>query len=406
MSLDYSILSKKITKSIDKNIKKKEGIYFTPPKTIDNITQLFNQYYNNDIKTVLEPSCGSCEFITKFDQLYNLDFTCIENNLTIYNNIKHIQKNNISIINTDFITYENNNKYDLIIGNPPYFVVDKNTISKEYYNYFEGRPNIFIIFIIKSLKLLNKNGYLIFVLPKSFNNSLYYNKTRQYINNNYTIINISNCFDDNYLETKQETIIVFIKNKKPTENCEYSFKINNNVIFGSKEDIKNIKLLYNNSTTLKNLGFNITVGKIVWNQVKNLLTDDNNNTRLIYSSDIENGNLVVKKYKNTEKKNYINKIGYKDIILVINRGYGVGKYNFNYAIINDKKEYLIENHLLVVKYNKSQEITDDELIKKYEKIINSFQDIKTSKFIDIYFGNNAINSNELLNILPIYNYDI
>ena len=157
---------------------------------------------------------------------------------------------------------------------------------------------------------------------------------------------------------------------------------------------------------MKNLGFNITVGNIVWNQVKNLLTDDNNNTRLIYSSDIENGNLVVKKYKNIEKKNYINKKGYKDIILVINRGYGVGKYNFNYAIINDKKEYLIENHLLVVKYNKSQEITDDELIKKYEKIINSFQNIKTSKFINIYFGNNAINSNELLNILPIYNYDI
>lgn len=406
MSLDYSILSKKITKSIDKNIKKKEGIYFTPPKTIDYITQLFNQYYNNDIKTVLEPSCGSCEFVTKFDQLYNLDFTCIENNLSIYNDIKHIEKNNISIINTDFLTYNNNNKYDLIIGNPPYFVVDKNTISKEYYKYFEGRPNIFIIFIIKSLKLLNKNGYLIFVLPKNFNNSLYYNKTRQYINDNYTIINISNCLDDNYLETKQETIIVFIKNKKPIEKYEYSFKINNNVIFGSKEDIENIKGLYNNSTTLKNLGFNITVGNIVWNQVKNLLTDDNNNTRLIYSSDIENGNLVVKKYKNTEKKNYINKKGYKDIILVINRGYGVGKYNFNYAIINDKKEYLIENHLLVVKYNKSQEITDDELIKKYEKIINSFQNIKTSNFIDIYFGNNAINSNELLNILPIYNYDI
>ena len=139
------------------------------------------------------------------------------------------------------------------------------------------------------------------------------------------------------METKQETIIVFIKNKKPTENCEYSFNINNNVIFGSREDIENIKRLYNNSTTLKNLGFNITVGNIVWNQVKNLLTDDNNNTRLIYSSDIENGNLVLKKYKNTEKKNYINKKGYRDIILVINRGYGVGKYNFNYAIINDKK---------------------------------------------------------------------
>jgi len=34
--------------------------------------------------------------------------------------------------------------------------------------------------------------------------------------------------------------------------------------------------------------------------------------------------------------------------------------------------------------------------------MKSFDNIKTRKFIEIYFGNNAINTYEILNILPIY----
>ena len=46
--------------------------------------------------------------------------------------------------------------------------------------------------------------------------------------------------------------------------------------------------MYNNSSTLEKLGFNVTVGNIVWNQCKEQLTDDNSKTLLIYSSDIKN----------------------------------------------------------------------------------------------------------------------
>ena len=45
-----------------------------------------------------------------------------------------------------------------------------------------------------------------------------------------------------------------------------------------------------------------------------------------------------------------------------------------------------------------------ELIKKYKKIINSFENKKTNEFIDIYFSNNSINTNELANLLPIYGF--
>lgn len=34
MSLEYSVISRSITKNLEKTTKKNNGIYFTPPKTI------------------------------------------------------------------------------------------------------------------------------------------------------------------------------------------------------------------------------------------------------------------------------------------------------------------------------------------------------------------------------------
>ena len=88
------------------------------------------------------------------------------------------------------------------------------------------------------------------------------------------------------------------------------------------------------------------------------------------------------------------------MILVVNRGYGVGTYKFNYCLIDEDFDYLIENHLICIKYNK--EMNNILLKKKYENIILSLNNPKTIEFINIYFGNNAINTTELNYILPIY----
>jgi hypothetical protein len=149
------------------------------------------------------------------------------------------------------------------------------------------------------------------------------------------------------------------------------------------------------------MGFTVNVGTVVWNQVKNELTTEKK-TLLIYSSDIKNKTLVTKTYSNEAKKNYINKKGDTVPMLVLNRGYGVGKYNFEYCLINrnEEIEYLIENHLICIKYSKV--IEKKELICLYDKIIQSFENKKTEEFIKIYFGNNAINTTELCEMLPIY----
>ena len=397
----YSELSTRLTKRINKNEKKNNGIYFTPPETIYKNIEFLEPFMKN-ITTVLEPSCGSCEFILRLnDTISGLNITGIELNKTIFESIKHYKSNNITLLNNDYLEYKFDNKFDLIIGNPPYFVMKKKDVEKSYYDYFDGRPNIFILFIIKSLSMLNNKGIMSFVLPKNFLNCLYYDKTRKHIFKNYKILNIIEC-DDEYIETQQNTIILIIQNESPIDNERYSITISGYTIFGTQDNIEELKSLYIDSKTLFELGFNVCVGNIVWNQCKKELTDDNSKTHLIYSSDITDNKLCIKRYSNKEKKNYINKKGNNSPLLVINRGYGVGTYNFNYCIINenDNINYLVENHLVCIKY--SQSLSKEKLINKYKQIIRSFKNEKTVRFINIYFGNNAMNTTELCKIIPIY----
>ena len=126
---------------------------------------------------------------------------------------------------------------------------------------------------------------------------------------------------------------------------------------------------------------------------KKLLTDNNEYTRLIYSGDIKDNKLNCISYKNKEKKNFIKKTGKNNKMIIINRGYGKGKYKFNYCYIDIKKPYCIENHLICI---------ESEDNKNYDKILKSFENEKTINFINYYFKNNAINTTELKYILHNY----
>ena len=334
-TITYNNISISLTKEINKQTKKEEGIFFTPPKTIKENLNAIKNYFKN-IKSVLEPSCGSCEYIDEIHSLYpNIQITGIENNIKIFEAIKEKTNETIKLYNSDFLKFNEDKKYDLIIGNPPYFVMKKWEVHSKYYDYFDGRPNIFILFIIKSLELLNDKGIMSFILPKGFINCLYYEKTRVFIKKNYKIINIINC-QENFNDTQQDTIILIVQKSNPNKSkCKFTFSINNYTIFGFPYAIKRLNELNKGSKTLNELGFSVNVGTIVWNQCKDILSNDKSKTRLIYSSDITENKLDVKSYKNEDKKNFIDKKGTTLPTLVVNRGYGImAKYKFNYCLID------------------------------------------------------------------------
>ena len=398
--MSYTELSKLITKNLNNNEKKGNGIYFTSKELIQKMIKMLGR---RRFKRILEPCYGSGEFIRVLNEKYKKSrIEGIEKNETMAELCEkddEIHKENVDLVRGDYLKTEFEGEYDLVIGNPPFYVMKRGDVEKEYLKYIEGRPNIFVLFILKSLKLLKKGGILSFVLPSSFKNCLYYNKLRELIDKTCEIIGIEDNEGAKWLETTQETMILCVK-KKAKDNGEWVIKRGGYTIFNTKEKVKRIKELYVGSKTLNGMNFKVNVGNVVWNQCKKLLSMDENDTRLIYSGDIKDKKLIKKAYKNVEKKNYIKKEGNNELMMVMNRGYGVGRYNFDYCVIDMEEKYLIENHLICIRYEKDIEKEDKR--KLYENICGSLDDERTKEFIRLYFGNGAVNTTELREIIPIY----
>ena len=426
-SASFSELSLQLTRRLTKDEKKNGGIFFTPPSCIQRIMALLRGV-SETIHSILEPSCGSGEFITALMREYpNANITGVEFHPLIYEGLA--QKfsgagagGRVCIQHGDFLKYGDaaaTPAHDLIIGNPPYFVMKKEDVAAEYYPYFDGRPNIFILFIMKSAKLLRVGGVLCFVLPSSFMNSQYYDKTRKYIVRHFAILHISRCSDSNmsdaYLDTAQGTMILILQKLGGGGGSGGGgggggggvFEKSGATIF--TDNLPRLTSLYVGARSLHDLGFKVNIGTVVWNQCKNILTDDPTKTRLVYSSNIVNGKFVDKTYKNPIKKAFIDRPGIRTPMIVLNRGYGVGEYKFAYCLLtpdaasSSSAGYLIENHLICITHTDTASAT--ATMAAFHRVIRSFQDPRTQEFISCYCGNSAINSTELSHMLPIYDVD-
>jgi type I restriction-modification system DNA methylase subunit len=420
----FSPLSIKLTASFGKKELQEDGIYFTPRPIIERaLPEIFKALDEKEVTEILEPSCGSCEFVNAIQDYFGSDvhIDAVEYNSTIYQNIRNLQTPTLSIYNANYLTWNTEKQYDLIVGNPPYFVMKKSEVHKKYHKFFEGRPNIYVIFILRALEMLKNDGVLTFILPINFLNCLYYSKTRHLISTQCRIVSIVCCddiSDSEFKHTQQNTIILTLKKTlEPKEELElynnkYILRVFDDIVFNTADKIEELKELYRDSTTLSELKVDVNVGTVVWNQCTNkentekkykktfnLLTDDSSQTLLVYSSNIEDGKYVDKKFKDSSKKSFINMEGLTGPTMVINRGYGKGSYSMNYCVIDFERPYLLENHLICLNI-KNEDRTYK--LNLYDTIALSLQDPRTERFIELYFGNSAINCIELKHYLPIY----
>ena len=224
-----------------------EGFYrktqfYTPSKLAEGIC---NKIITQKIQNILEPSSGSGVFLRKIYDLgkkYEKDFnvTAVEidkraiqfSKITYSLNAyqKYGEKVLPDVENKDFLLDKFTKKYDCIIGNPPFLA--KRYIPKEYRDpikqkYNAGQENLAYSFLLKSLNLLAKDGYLGFVIPDNF---LYLYNTQDFkknIETNYEneLINISkDVFKDIY-GSKFSPCLIFIRNRMPVKLKKNTKKI-------------------------------------------------------------------------------------------------------------------------------------------------------------------------------------
>ena len=311
ISEQSSDLTISLTKNLTKSEKKEYGIFITPMIIIEKLVSTL-LHYSDKIERILEPSCGTCEVINYCDSVFNnVEIDGVEYNDKVFDSIKDLNfKNKVTLTKSNFMFYNDTEGYDLIIGNPPYFVCKKTDIPTAYHKFCTGRPNIFGLFIIHSLSMLKPEGILAFIIPTSFLNSLYYAPIRNYIKKTCQILDIIDFKEcNNFIDTDQATVGLIIQKltqplSEGAKECSFSINLNDNFIFAL--DSLQLKQLFEGSTTLEKMGLKVKTGNIVWNEHKEELTNDEDDSLLIYNTNISSDNqLVIKKFKNEEKGQYI-----------------------------------------------------------------------------------------------------
>lgn len=374
------------------NKKKQLGQFFTPRNLVEKTLSLLESEKNLNI---LEPAAGNGNFVIEIKKKFpNSKITAYEIDEEIFLELKSRCKDieYLFLHNDNALKINETEKYDYVIGNPPYFQYKTKEFRDKFNDVICGRPNIYSFFFHIGILSLKKKGMLAYIVPTSMLTSKYFSKLRDFIVKNCSIVEIVSDIGSNAFQNVQQDVMIFVLRKEKNDG---KFIINhNNFQFFSKDYIS-LKEDLKSATTIKELGFKVKTGKFVWNQNKDLLSDEKTNNLLIWSSNITQKGFEYKKDKKSQFIIENEKFTYRNSpCIVVNRICGKGQKSKIKACIIDNEKYICENHVNVIE-PLNQKISLKDLLG----LIQKEKSLKTWKKIS---SNTQISKNELENLFPIF----
>ncbi|TYC54291.1 class I SAM-dependent methyltransferase [Zoogloea oleivorans] len=128
------------------------GQVFTPERVVRAMLRL-----RHNTGRVLEPSCGDGAFLHRLHHAVGIEVDP--------------RQSPPGALNQDFFAYPESEKFDTVIGNPPYVRyqdVSATTRALLRQDGFDGRSNLYLFFIEKCIRHLAPGGELIFITPRDF----------------------------------------------------------------------------------------------------------------------------------------------------------------------------------------------------------------------------------------------
>lgn len=331
--------------SVPKSQRKKFGQFFTTDLTARFMARLFNiDLAKSEIK-LLDAGAGTgilC--IALIDYIFELGYTgrvhltcyetdslvlpILEDNLKLAKGVYGIS---FEIIKDNYITSQyfgvnslletDSNKYDYIIGNPPYLKISKDAVeAKMMPDVCHGAPNLYFLFWAMGIYNLKPNHELVYIIPRSWTSGAYFKKFREYLFSNAVITDI-HLFESRDKvfggeSVLQETIIVKVKkgNEEPEVinittssdskfndvrnfTAPYHIVISKNqfvYLITDENDAHVLERINNLPNTLLDIQLKMQTGIIVDFRTREVLRDDMEEGAfpLLYSQHIKDGKVV------------------------------------------------------------------------------------------------------------------
>ena len=202
--------------------KKETGSFYTPHELIEYMILYIRARINPS--KIMEPSAGDGRFVEPL-KVFNAQVSLVEFDKDKTKNLISNFSSYCNIYCSDFVKYanESNERFDLIIGNPPY--IAKKNIPEEQcqetekiLKYFQLDKSIFqnlwVSFVLSSIKLLSNKGAIFFVLPFEFLQVQYAEKLREFLETRFNTIEIITFEERVFKEIEQDICLVYLANEQ------------------------------------------------------------------------------------------------------------------------------------------------------------------------------------------------
>jgi adenine-specific DNA-methyltransferase len=219
---------------------KATGSYYTPKKLSAFIWEhVVSTFQDHSHLRILEPSSGDGSFlqiVSETKSAFTILMDAIEIDPDALSQAKKsiAQENTnvkINLLQNDFLKVELAEKYDLVIGNPPY--IGRKLLSQEQRDLCKnihttvgldekGVNNIWTAFVIKSSQFLNEHGALALVLPGELLQVSYAEEIRAYLEKQFSAIEILTFQELAFSALGQDVVVVFAYKKSSLSGVHYA----------------------------------------------------------------------------------------------------------------------------------------------------------------------------------------
>lgn len=227
-------------------MQKASGSYYTPDALADFVVAKSIISLSSKGKIhVLEPSSGDDAFVTAFHRRpdrdrFSIDAVEISKKAITLAKDESDKKADITYFNEDFLFFKTKERYDLVVGNPPYIkkkLLKASQIKQCKSIHLEAGlkdcavNNIWTAFLVKSVAHLSDRGVLAFVLPAELLQVKYAQEIQSFLRKHFSRVEIFTFKEIVFPDIGQDTVaLIARKNSDLTEG----------VFFGEIENLSNL----------------------------------------------------------------------------------------------------------------------------------------------------------------------